>query len=950
VTMPHTRPDVTVVVIVYNDAARIEVAVRSVLDQSLRSREVIVVDDHSTDDTPAVIERLVAENPDIVRYIRLPANSGHCGAPRNAGVKQARGQYVMFLDSDDTLDRHACRNMLAMAEASDAEMVVGRCVRHHVWTGKEQSWMPWLVQRKAVYESLSEQPGLLYDVLSTNKLYRHDFLLRENLVFLEDRHYEDNLFSAHAYLTAKRIAVIPQRVYTWNIEGKASTRSITNRAGELNNITDRIAVTQEIDKLLALRGTDELRLQKDVRFIENDLPTHLARLSRLPGPAQRALVDIARPYVRTLPPESFHKAKRLPAIAAYMVRQGDYDGVGAAHDYLASGQSPHLTTDLLVRDGRVFWCDRHLDDPLGRAVLDVTELGLQDRPLATLNLGSRILGAHAAGNRVTVTGELVNPLARITAEDQPRARLIFRDRRGARRTFAASVQLDIDERRVRWTSTFRPTQLLRPIGLLDPVYSVQLRLTAGVEATDLKLFADEATTEALRFPVRPRLTRLAADLLQGYTTDAGTVALRLAAAQRLARLGGGAITRLRRTAVGRRAWRTAGEAHGAVRRRLTQRSTQLAWYDRVFTRLPISKDTIVFESHMGKQFSDSPRAIYEELKRRATSYRPVWVYATHPAGFPSDARLVRRQSWAYLWALGRARFWVDNQGFPHDLKKRPGTTYIQTWHGSAFKRMGFDEAAVRSDTQRRQQILKKAIDRFDVFLVRSEHDVRTLTRGLQVRGELMRVGYPRNDALVNDDNQTEQEILRTSLGLTDSRRVVLYAPTFRPEQLGRGRGLVLPFELHDFVERFGEDTVLLVRPHYLTSFVLPPMYAHSVRNVAQIHDVTPLLQISDALITDYSSLMFDYALLDRPMIFHVPDYDDYVGRNRGAYFDLASTAPGPVTRTSEELFTALTDLPGNGTAFVEKRRDFVAKFGEYDTGQAAKAVVDRFFQAGARRG
>jgi CDP-glycerol glycerophosphotransferase len=358
----------------------------------------------------------------------------------------------------------------------------------------------------------------------------------------------------------------------------------------------------------------------------------------------------------------------------------------------------------------------------------------------------------------------------------------------------------------------------------------------------------------------------------------------------------------------------------------------------------------VFESHMGKQFSDSPRAIYEELKRRETSFRPVWVYATHPAGFPADARLVRRQSWAYLWALGRARFWVDNQGFPHDLKKRPGTTYIQTWHGSAFKRMGFDEAAVRSDTLRRQQVLKKAIDRFDVFLVRSEHDVRTLTKGLQVGGELMRVGYPRNDALVNDDNQTEQETLRKSLGLTDSRRVVLYAPTFRPEQLGRGRGLVLPFELHDFVQRFGEDTVLLVRPHYLTSFVLPPMYAHSVRNVAQIHDVTPLLQISDALITDYSSLMFDYALLDRPMIFHVPDYDDYVGRNRGAYFDLASAAPGPVTRTSEELFAALTDLPGNGAAFVEKRRDFVAKFGEYDTGRAAKAVVDRFFQPGARRG
>jgi CDP-glycerol glycerophosphotransferase len=127
------------------------------------------------------------------------------------------------------------------------------------------------------------------------------------------------------------------------------------------------------------------------------------------------------------------------------------------------------------------------------------------------------------------------------------------------------------------------------------------------------------------------------------------------------------------------------------------------------------------------------------------------------------------------------------------------------------------------------------------------------------------------------------------------------------------------------------------------------MYEHSARNVGRVHDVTPLLQISDALITDYSSLMFDYALLDRPMIFHVPDHDEYVGRSRGAYFDLASTAPGPLTRTSEELFTALTDLPGNAAAFAAQRRDFVARFGEYDTGRAAEAVVDRFFRDGTRR-
>jgi CDP-glycerol glycerophosphotransferase len=122
-----------------------------------------------------------------------------------------------------------------------------------------------------------------------------------------------------------------------------------------------------------------------------------------------------------------------------------------------------------------------------------------------------------------------------------------------------------------------------------------------------------------------------------------------------------------------------------------------------------------------------------------------------------------------------------------------------------------------------------------------------------------------------------------------------------------------------------------------------------VRNVANVHDVTPLMQLSDAVITDYSSVMFDYADLDRPMVFHVPDYEDYVGKSRGSYFDLAEVAPGPLTRTEEELFTALTDLDALKDRYAERHRAFAEQFCEYDTGNAAKAVVDRFF-AGGRRG
>ena len=950
-TSPHPRPDVTVVVIVYNDAARIETAVRSVLDQSLRSREVIVVDDHSTDNTPEVMRRLAAQYPDDVRFLRLAANSGHCGAPRNEGVRNARGKYIMFLDSDDTLDRHACRNLVAMAEESEAVLVIGRCVRHDVGTGKETAWMPWLVQSKVVYESLRDEPELLYDVLSTNKLYRHDFLTRENLVFLEDRYYEDNVFSAHAYLTAKKIAIIPQRVYTWNVERGAASLSITNRARDVRNLTDRIAVTRQIDALLARYGTPELRLQKDIRFIENDLRTHLTGIGDAPEETQRQLMEVAGPYVRGIDPEAFRQAKPLPAIAAYMARVDDLDGLARAHDYIATREHrPHLTSTLTVRDGRIFWCDRHLDDPLGRAVLDVTELGFQDLPLDKLTLGSRVTSVRREGAALTIDGVITNPLGRL--DGKVKASLVMIARRNRARKFTAKASITSTGPELTWTATVTPEQAARPIGFVDPIYDFALRVKAAGETSDLSLFAREDLVEALSLPVRPRLSRLAADRMAAYQTDRGNLALRLSAEGRRARAADATLSKLRSHSLGGRAWGKAAALRRDARLRLEQRSTKLAWYDKVFSRLPISRRTIVFESHMGKQYSDSPRAIYEELKRSGAKFRAVWAYAgDHPNGFPSDVKLVRRQSYMYLLALGRAGYWVDNQGFPHDLRKRPGTTYIQTWHGSAFKRMGFDEAAIKSQTAGQQRKLQDAIDRFDVFLTRTEHDARTLTKGMRVHADLMRVGYPRNDALVDPHNRDEVAALRKSLKLTDDRKVLLYAPTFRPEQIATGsKGLDLPFSLDEFVERFGDKYVLLVRPHYLVSFALPPMYAHSVRNVANVHDVTPLMQLADAVITDYSSLMFDYALLDRPLIFHVPDYDDYVGSSRGSYFDLASVAPGPLTYNGAELFAALADLDELKQRYAERHRAFKAQFCEYDTGTAAKAVVDRFFAQGARRG
>jgi CDP-glycerol glycerophosphotransferase len=949
VASPPFAPAVSVVVIVYNDAARLGDAVRSVLGQSLRATECIIVDDHSTDATPQVAATLAAAAPDRVRVVRLPENSGACGRPRNAGMDHARAEYLMFLDSDDVLDRHAARNMLDAAERTGADLVVGRTIRHDLDRDVETSWMPWLVARQAVYESLREQPDLLWDVLSTNKLYRREFLTRERLTFTEGRFYEDNLFTAHAYLTAKKIAVIPQRVYRWNVVQNTSSPSVTNRPGELRNLLDRIAINRGIDALLAQHGTPELKLRKDVRFIGHDLRTHLSGLSRMSPDIARTLVDAAADYLAELNPDALREAAPLAAIAAYLVIQRDYDGVASVLDYLVvRDQRPLLTAELVERDGRVYWCDRHLDDPLGREILDVTDLSLHDRPMNRVRPGARITGFSRDGGTATITGDIANPLGRITPRAKLRANLILNVRGGHRR-FSIPVAIEAKPTRLTWRATFDPARLVHPLGVVDPVYSVRLHVVADGESAELVVLAHPETVDAIQLPVRPRLGPFAGDVLQAYVTAGGNIALLLTARGRTARAGSAAVRRVRSTAVGDRTWRAVRGLQRDVRTRLAKRQTKLDVYHHVMTKLPVKKRSVVFESHMGKQYSDSPRAIYEALRQADLGYRPIWSYASHPAGFPADARLVKRDSWGYYLALARARFWVDNQGFPLDLRKRRQTTYIQTWHGSAFKRMGFDEAAVNAQTQAWQERLQRAIDRFDVFLIRSEHDRETLARGMRVHGELLEVGYPRNDALITGANAAEVAELRSRLQLDDGRQVVLYAPTFRPKTTGRGaEPLNLPW-LEEFVERYGDRMVLLVRPHYLATFGLPPALRHAVRNVADVHDITPLYQLSDALVTDYSSAMFDYALLHRPMIFHVPDHDDYV-RSRGAYFDLAEWAPGPLTHTDDELLAALGDLPALQSRYADRQRAFTERFGAYDRGNAAQSVVDRYFRPGARRG
>lgn len=945
---PEAQPAVSVVVIVYNDKTRLPTAVRSVLDQTLRSVEVVIVDDRSTDGSYAVAERLAAEHPNRVRAYRLPENSGGCGAPRNHGIQQARGDYVLFLDSDDVLERNACRNMLEAAETTGADLVSGLCVRVHVDSrnGKEVKWYPWLYATTRTLESISELPDLLvFDTLSTNKCYRREFLLENGLEFPVGIHYEDLLFSAQAYAAARRITLIPNRVYDWNVLDKAATKSISNRRAEIANFTHRMEIHRRVDRLLVERGLAELKFHKDVKFLKHDLVLHLRDLPFRDAAYRQEFAAIARAYLESIDPAAYDETEPIHAICAYLLRKSDWDNLLPAVDTLTNRNK--VSAPLVERDGRIYWCAEHLDDPgdgdFARRVLDVTELGYHMKPVEKLFLRNELTeyqGPYGGtGGAVRLAGRITNPLgvvppgARLTGELEFAAR-----RKGVRfQVFRFPVaSLRHEGAFIEWEAVADLARGLRPVGIVDAVWDVRVHLDVDGARTTTRLTASEPGLASGQLPVRPRLTRLVADRIEPQISSRGHLAFRLVPDKKANAL----VERGIHGAPGRLAKSGYRKAR-KVRKTLASGDTKIRLYHEAFSRLPVKKRLVVFESHLGRQYSDSPRALYEEMRRQGLDFEAVWSYADKPQGFPKDAVLVRRWSVPYLKALARAEFWIDNQSYPLKLTKRPETTYIQTWHGSALKRMGFDEPEWKLRSRAEQAAQQRTLDRFDRFLVRSEHDVRTLARAFRLKEKtLLRVGYPRNDALVRARESSRRPPLAAELGIPEDKKVLLYAPTFR--QRGQRR-FELPFDVERFADRFGDRYVLLVRSHYLNHVVLPPSVRGRVIDVSSHHDVTPLLALADGLITDYSSVMFDYALLDRPMFFFTYDYEEYVHEGRGTYFDLLERAPGPVVRTEDDLYAALGSLQEQSAKYSGARERFLADFGEYDTGHAAQSIVDQFF-------
>ncbi|MGW2649830.1 bifunctional glycosyltransferase/CDP-glycerol:glycerophosphate glycerophosphotransferase [Streptomyces sp. NPDC001393] len=389
----------------------------------------------------------------------------------------------------------------------------------------------------------------------------------------------------------------------------------------------------------------------------------------------------------------------------------------------------------------------------------------------------------------------------------------------------------------------------------------------------------------------------------------------------------------------RLALRTAlGRARGAARRtpRLAATALRRAYY-RACLRLPADDTLAVYAAYWNRGYACNPAAIYEKARELAPGIRGVWVVAKdRTASVPPGVEYVVEGTPRCLRTMARAKYLVNNVNFPYELPKRRGAVLVQTQHGTPLKKMGTDlrdhPAAARGMNFDR---LVEQCGRWNVLVSPNPHTTEVFTRVYPGGYEVLETGYPRVDRLVNASLDRVQRV-RGELGIAPGQTAVLYAPTHRDHQDETASVL----DVRQFADQLGDDHVLLVRSHY---FELPgTSSSRGVVDVSSHPSIEDLCIASDVLITDYSSVMFDYAVLDRPIVIYAPDWEEY-RRSRGVYLDLLAEGPGAVATTQEALVEVFRSGEHTGPRAAERLAGFRDRFCPHDDGRAAERVVRSVF-------
>ena len=353
-------------------------------------------------------------------------------------------------------------------------------------------------------------------------------------------------------------------------------------------------------------------------------------------------------------------------------------------------------------------------------------------------------------------------------------------------------------------------------------------------------------------------------------------------------------------------------------------------------------ESVFFQSYLGEQATDSALALHRELRSRFPTMKLFWGVADASVALPEGAIPVVRYTRDWYETISRAEYLVNNIYFFSWFKKRDFQTYIQTWHGTPLKKIG------RSywEDRRREPIWIERMDdqaaSWDFLVSPNQFCTEKFAEEFRYTGKILETGYPRNDVLSSTDPERTAAI-RARLDIASGQRVVLYAPTWRDNKSAQAwvAEFVQLLDLQALSAELGDGYTILVRGHGHNARAGSVVGSSGrVIDATFYPEINDLYEVSDLVITDYSSVMFDFAVTKKPLLFFAPDLSSYADGVRGFYFDYQGTVPGPVLAEQEEVAETVRELLDPAWSPDARYLAFVERFCSLEDGRAAERVVD----------
>ena len=392
--------------------------------------------------------------------------------------------------------------------------------------------------------------------------------------------------------------------------------------------------------------------------------------------------------------------------------------------------------------------------------------------------------------------------------------------------------------------------------------------------------------------------------------------------------------------------------------RFLLRKKQNSKYKKFMKKYATDEKLILFEAFGGRNYTCSPKAMYEKMitMKEFQDYEMVWAFVNpekHEVAEFKNLKIIVSKSDEYYEYCAKAKYWIVNSIMPEEIDKKEDQVYVQCWHGTPLKKLRYD-IEVNGATLNTIEEIKKRNDidaaRFDYFISPSKYCTEKFTSAFNLvalgkKDIIIEEGYPRNDFLFN---KTKKDIdaIKEKLNVPKDKKVIFYMPTFRDNQHTSGVGYTynLAIDFDRLKKKFGKEYVILFSPHYfIANSIDLNKYKGFVFNVARYDEINELYLIADIIMTDYSSIFFDYANLKKPIIYYMYDFDDYKNNLRDFYISL-DELPGPIAKTQEEVEDIIKNIDKVSKEYKDTYKKFNDKFNYLDDGKASERVIKVIFK------